>query len=219
MDLLVEGLERAADAVGEGRIRALTVRAEHAEMADRKVIEKLAGYGVVVSAQPGFDAAWGGPEGMYVRRLGWERAEGMNPFAAYGAAGVVLAFGSDSPVTQLGPWEAVRAAAFHRTPASRITVARRVRRAHPRRLARATARRPGVPGDEQGVLAPGVAATYAVWQAGDLVVQTPDCRVAAWSTDERAGVPGLPDLTPGEPAPACLRTAVRGRVVHDLLVG
>jgi predicted amidohydrolase YtcJ len=219
MDLLVGGLEIAAAAVGEGRVRALTVRAEHAEMADSKVIEKLAGYGVVVSAQPGFDAAWGGPEGMYARRLGWERAEAMNPFAAYGAAGVVLAFGSDSPVTALGPWEAVRAAAFHRTPAARITV-RAAFAAHTRggwRALRPGA--PGVPGDEQGVLAPGAAATYAVWQAGDLVVQTPDSRVAAWSTDERAGVPGLPDLTPGEPVPACLRTAVRGRVVHDLLAG
>jgi len=219
MDLLVEGLDLAAAAVGEGRVRALTVRAEHAEMADRKVIEKLASYGVVVSAQPGFDAAWGGSEGMYARRLGAERAEGMNPFAAYGAAGVVLAFGSDSPVTPLGPWEAVRAAAFHRTPTARITV-RAAFAAHTRggwRALRPGA--PGVPGDEQGVLAPGVAATYAVWQAGDLVVQTPDSRVAAWSTDERAGVPGLPDLTPGEPTPACLRTAVRGRVVHELLAG
>jgi hypothetical protein len=78
---------------------------------------------------------------------------------------------------------------------------------------------PGVPGDEQGVLAPGAAATYAVWRAGDLVVQTPDNRVAAWSTDERAGVPGLPDLTPGEALPDCLRTVVRGRAVHDLLAG
>jgi hypothetical protein len=41
--------------------------------------------------------------------------------------------------------------------------------------------------------------------------------VAAWSTDERAGVPGLPGLTPGEPLPQCLRTVVRGRVVHDRL--
>ena len=219
MDLLVGGLALATDAVGEHRVRALTVRAEHAEMADRKVIEKLARHGVVVSAQPGFDAAWGGPEGMYARRLGWERAEGMNPFAAYGAAGVVLAFGSDSPVIPLGPWDAVRAAAFHRTPASRITV-RAAFAAHTRggwRALRSGAA--GVPADEQGVLAPGAAATYAVWQAGDLVVQTPDSRVAAWSTDERAGVPGLPDLTPGEPSPVCLRTAVRGRVVHDLVVG
>ena len=219
MDLLVGGLALATDAVGEHRVRALTVRAEHAEMADRKVIEKLARHGVVVSAQPGFDAAWGGPDGMYTRRLGWERAEGMNPFAAYGAAGVVLAFGSDSPVIPLGPWDAVRAAAFHRTPASRITV-RAAFAAHTRggwRALRSGA--PGVPADEQGVLAPGAAATYAVWQAGDLVVQTPDSRVAAWSTDERAGVPGLPDLTPGEPSPVCLRTVVRGRVVHDLVVG
>ena len=219
MDLLVGGLALATDAVGEHRVRALTVRAEHAEMADRKVIEKLARHGVVVSAQPGFDAAWGGPEGMYARRLGWERAEGMNPFAAYGAAGVVLAFGSDSPVIPLGPWDAVRAAAFHQTPTSRITV-RAAFAAHTRggwRALRSDA--PGVPADEQGVLAPGAAATYAVWQAGDLVVQTPDSRVAAWSTDERAGVPGLPDLTPGEPSPVCLRTAVRGRVVHDLVVG
>jgi predicted amidohydrolase YtcJ len=217
MDLLVGGLELAADAVGEDRIRALTVRAEHAEMADRSVIAKLARHGVVVSAQPGFDAAWGGPDGMYAQRLGRERAEGMNPFAAYGAAGVVLAFGSDSPVVPLGPWDAVRAAAFHRTLASRITV-RAAFAAHTRggwRALRPGA--PGVPTDEQGVLAPGAAATYAVWQAGDLVVQTPDARVAAWSTDERSGVPGLPDLTPGTPAPACLRTAVRGRVAHDLL--
>jgi predicted amidohydrolase YtcJ len=219
MDLLVGGLELATDAVGAQRVRALTVRAEHAEMADHKVIGKLAGHGVVVSAQPGFDAAWGGTDGMYVRRLGWERAEGMNPFAAYGAAGVVLAFGSDSPVVPLGPWDAVRAAAFHRTPASRITV-RAAFAAHTRggwRALRPGA--PGVPTDEQGVLAPGAAATYAVWQAGDLVVQTPDSRVAAWSTDERSGVPGLPDLTPGEALPTCLRTAVRGRVVHDLVVG
>jgi hypothetical protein len=48
-------------------------------------------------------------------------------------------------------------------------------------------------------------------------VQTPDQRVAAWSTDERAGVPGLPDLTPEVELPRCLRTAIRGRAIHDLL--
>jgi predicted amidohydrolase YtcJ len=215
MDLLTGALAAAAGAVGADRIRALTVRAEHAEMTDAAAIGKLAAHGVVVSAQPGFDAAWGGPEGMYTRRLGWARAEGMNPFAAFGAAGVVLAFGSDSPVVPIGPWEAVRAAAFHRTPSSRITV-RAAFAAHTRggwRALRPGA--PGVPADEQGVLAPGAAATYAVWRAGDLVVQTPDSRVAAWSTDERAGVPGLPDLAPGEALPDCLRTVVRGRVLHE----
>ena len=58
-------------------------------------------------------------------------------------------------------------------------------------------------------------ATYAIWQAGDLVVRTPDERVRAWSTDPRSRVPGLPDLTPGLPLPRCLRTVVRGITVYD----
>jgi hypothetical protein len=69
--------------------------------------------------------------------------------------------------------------------------------------------------DGAGVLAPGAVASYAVWRAGDLVVQAPDSRVAAWSTDPRSGTPGLPDLTPGVAAPECARTVVRGRTVHD----
>jgi hypothetical protein len=65
------------------------------------------------------------------------------------------------------------------------------------------------------VLAVGAPATLAVWSAGDLVVQAPDDRIQAWSTDPRSGTPGLPDLAPGVEAPRCLRTVVRGRIVHD----
>jgi predicted amidohydrolase YtcJ len=217
LDLLVAGLDLAHDLVGEKRLRAAQVRAEHAELMDHEHIKKFAYHGVIVSAQPGFDAAWGGTDGMYVQRLGPGRALGMNPFAAMAAAGVVLAFGSDAPVVPLGPWEAVRAAAFHRTPASRMT-ARAAFAAHTRGGWRAlNPAADGVPADETGVLVPGAPATYAVWRTGDLVVQTPDQRVSAWSTDERSGVPGLPDLTPGLDLPACLRTAVRGRPIHDLL--
>ena len=217
LDLLVAGLDLAHDLVGEKRLRAVQTRAEHAELPDHDHIKKFAHHGVIVSAQPGFDAAWGGTDGMYVQRLGPGRALGMNPFAAMSAAGVVLAFGSDAPVVPLGPWAAVRAAVFHQTAASRLT-ARAAFAAHTRggwRALRPGA--PGVPADETGVLAPGSPATYAVWQSGELVVQAPDQRVAAWSTDERAGVPGLPDLTPGLELPTCLRTAVRGKVIHDLL--
>ncbi len=71
-------------------------------------------------------------------------------------------------------------------------------------------------GDGSGLLAPGAPATFAVWQvAGELVVQVPDSRVAAWSTDPRAAVAGLPDLD--GPTPTCVRTVVRGTVIHDLL--
>ena len=65
------------------------------------------------------------------------------------------------------------------------------------------------------MLALGAPATLAVWEAGDLVVQAPDDRIQAWSTDPRSGTPGLPDLSPGVPAPRCLRTVVAGRVVFD----
>jgi hypothetical protein len=54
-----------------------------------------------------------------------------------------------------------------------------------------------------------------VWSPGELVVQAPDDRVQAWSTDPRSGTQGLPDLTPGRETPRCLLTVVAGRVAFD----
>jgi predicted amidohydrolase YtcJ len=129
----------------------------------------------------------------------------MNPFGSMARAGIVLAFGSDSPITPLDPWGGVRAAAFHHEPGERLTV-RAAFNAHTRGGHRA--RRD----DEAGILQPGSAATFAVWElSSDLVVQTPDERVASWSTDVRAGVPVLPDVSPGTSLPTCVRTVVAGR--------
>ena len=55
---------------------------------------------------------------MYAQRLGADRAARLNPLAALAAAGVPLALGSDSPVTPVDPWGAVRAAAYPTNPAS-----------------------------------------------------------------------------------------------------
>ncbi|WP_369268377.1 amidohydrolase family protein, partial [Streptomyces harbinensis] len=71
--------------------------------------------------------------------------------------------------------------------------------------------------DDAGALVPGAPADYAVWRTGELIVQTPDDRIARWSTDPRAATPGLPDLTPGTPVPECLRTVVGGQIVYDRL--
>ena len=61
-------------------------------------------------------------------------------------------------------------------------------------------------GLEHGVALP-------VWDVpGDLVVQTPDARIAAWSTDPRAGVPQLPDLHPDVELPRCVLTLVHGDI-------
>jgi predicted amidohydrolase YtcJ len=210
LDVVLEGFRRAAERTGIAAVRSAAHRLEHVETPDADAVARLADLGVTASVQPAFDAAWGGPDGMYAARLGAGRAVRMNPFAALAVTGVPLAFGSDSPVTPFAPWEGVRAAAFHTDPQQRIS-AKAAFAAHTRGGWRA-ARRPG-----QGVLALGAPATLAVWAAGDLVVQAPDERIQAWSTDPRSGTPGLPDLRPGTAAPRCLRTVVRGRTLHDAL--
>ncbi|MEI7032061.1 amidohydrolase [Streptomyces pratensis] len=204
---VVAGVRAAADRLGLARVRAARHRVEHAEMLTPTTIAAFAELGLTASVQPAFDAAWGGPDGMYAQRLGAERAATLNPYAALLRAGVPLAFGSDSPVTPLGPWEAVRAAAHHRTPEHRISV-RAGFTAHTRGGWRAVGR------DHGGLLVPGAPADYAVWRTAELLVQTPDDRVARWSTDPRSGTPGLPDLTPGAELPVCLRTVVSGQTVY-----
>ncbi len=187
---VAEGLRLATDKVGTAAMAAGRHRLEHVEMPDPASIALLASLGVVASVQPPFDAAWGGIDGMYARRLGSARAAPMNPLASMARAGVVLAFGSDSPVTPLDPWAGVRAAVHHHNADERLPVAAAFE-AHTRGGHRA--RRD----DESGVLRPGAAATYAVWD------------VAGSLTSD-----GLPALEPGEPLPACIATVVSGRVVH-----
>ena len=79
---------------------------------------KLGSWGVIASVQPNFDALWGGENGMYAQRLGVDRARGLNPLALLASQGVPLAFGSDTPVTDMNPWATVRAATRHHTPAA-----------------------------------------------------------------------------------------------------
>lgn len=205
---VLAGFAEAAVVVGTPAVRAGRHRIEHAEMLDATMISTMAELGLYASVQPVFDALWGGPHGMYVTRLGPERGAALNPLAQLVAAGVPIVFGSDAPVTPLGPWEAVRAAAYHRTPAQAISV-RAAFAAHTRGGWRAIGR------DDAGVLGPGSEAHLAVWDTDELIVQTPDTRLAAWSTDPRAAVPGLPDLSPGVPAPDCLRTYLHGLAVHS----
>jgi predicted amidohydrolase YtcJ len=206
---VVAGLRMAAEVVGVPAIVRARHRLEHLEMVSAEDMETLGGLGVTASVQPVFDELWGGPDSLYAQRLGAERAHPMNPYASLNRAGVALAFGSDSPVTSFGPWAAVRAAAHHHNETERLTV-RAAFNAHTRGGWRAARR------DEGGVIALGAPASIAVWDVpGDLLVQTPDQRVAAWSTDPRAGVPHLPDLHPDLDLPTCVMTVVQGQVAYE----
>jgi hypothetical protein len=111
------------------------------------------------------------------------------------ATGVLLAFGSDSPVTALDPWAVLVAAAAPRNPVHRMSV----------RSAFAASTRGGWRAariDSAGVLAPGASATFAVWEAP-------------------GGVQGgLPVLLPGAdgvvPArPVCRRTVLHGETIFE----
>jgi hypothetical protein len=93
---------------------------------------------------------------MYAQRLGADRAAGLNPFAMLAAAGVTLAFGSDAPVTAVGPWATVHAAVHHRTPGSGLS--------HDEAFAAHTAGGWTAAGEAGGTLAVGEQATFAVWR-------------------------------------------------------
>lgn len=206
---VVAGFRLAAEQVGVPALVRARHRLEHLEMVNPDDTATLGELGVTASMQPMFDHLWGGTDSLYAQRLGTDRAHPMNAFASLNRAGVALAFGSDAPVTTFGPWAAVRAAAHHHTETERITV-RAAFNAHTRGGWRAARR------DEGGVIAVGAPASVAVWDVpGDLLVQTPDARVAAWSTDPRAGVPQLPDLQPDVALPTCVMTIVHGEVAHE----
>jgi len=181
VDAILDGVERLGPGAGQGH------RVEHAEMVSDP--RRLAASGLVASMQPAFDAAWGGPAGMYAQRLGPERAGRLNRFAELAAAGVPLAFGSDSPVTPMNPWAAIRGAAYPSEPGAAISAAAAFA-AHTTGGWRAAR----LDGDGSGVLAPGAPATFAVWDAA-------------------SPVEGLPDVRPGTDLPTCLRTVVRGETV------
>lgn len=118
-----EGFRIAARTLGVDALVAARHRLEHVELISADDLHVLAECGVVVSAQPAFDAFWGGASGMYARRLGAARALATNPFAAIARLGITIAFGSDSPVTPFDPWGGVRAAVLHHEPTSRVGVA------------------------------------------------------------------------------------------------
>jgi predicted amidohydrolase YtcJ len=195
-ETVVAGFQAAAAKVGADVVMRARHRLEHLEMVDAAGIKALVELGVTASVQPAFDACWGGPDGMYAARLGRDRVAGMNPFATMVAAGMSLAFGSDTPVTPFAPWEAVRAAVFHHDPAQRIS-AQSAFHAHTRGGWRAA----GI--GDRGHLDLGQPASFAIWSVGDAA---------------RAGTltpAGLPDLSPGVTLPTNLRTVIRGRTVFS----
>ncbi|MEU6250705.1 amidohydrolase family protein [Glycomyces sp. NPDC047010] len=184
---VLDGLDRVEAEIGLDAIRHARHRIEHAELLDAQLIARMVHHGVHASVQPAFDAAWGGPDGMYAARLGRDRAMAANPLSRLAGVGVPLAFGSDSPVTALDPWGGVRAAVRHRNPVSRLPMAAAFAAA-----TRGGWRALGI--DDSGSLVPNTRANFTVW--------------------DLTGT-GLPDLSdPGAPDPECRLTVAGGSLVY-----
>lgn len=200
-------LATVVDRFGVAAVARCGHRLEHLEMVTEEQAGKLGSWGILASMQPNFDALWGGQDGMYSQRLGMSRAEKLNRFALLASQGVPLAFGSDSPVTDMNPWATVRAATTHHTPGSAISA-----RAAFAAATRGAWRAGGVRDGLMGTLVPGAPATYAVWEAEVFDVSAPADAVQRWSTDPRSRVPVLPSLD--DALPTCRQTVHRGAVIH-----
>ncbi len=198
-DTVLAGFEAAAEVTGLVAVRDARHRLEHVEMIDEVGAHRLARLGVTASVQPAFDAREGGPTGMYATRLGTARSHRMNPFRTLLDAGVTLALGSDSPVTPIGPWEAVRACVHHHDEEERITAAQAFD-AHTVGGHQAA----GAP-LERGWLREGGSADLVVWDDP-----------GEWFDDPTSDGGGpWPAAAMNAPAPTARRTVRAGTVIHD----
>lgn len=95
-------------------------RVEHAQLMSDGQRARARAAGVILSLQPAFNHVW--DHGSYVASIGPERARRIDPLASAARAGLALAGGSDSTVTELRPLLGVHAAVNHSREEERLGV-------------------------------------------------------------------------------------------------
>jgi predicted amidohydrolase YtcJ len=157
---------RTLDSRGRRHFRARRHRIEHFEMADRGLMERAAALGLAISVQPGFDAEWGAPGGLYDQALGWRRAEGMNAFRDLLDRGLEVGSGSDSPITSVDPMAALAAFETHHDPSQALSREEAVR------ICTTGSARLAHQEDKKGTLEPGKHADFAAYDVDPLQADT-----------------------------------------------
>lgn len=130
------GLQIAMHAVGDAAVEqalnayevALQVeprdnhrhRIEHCEIIREEQIERAQRLGVALAIQPPFNHYW--DHTTYYASIGEERASRVDPVARLMRPGLLVAGGSDSTVTPLGPLIGVHAAVNHSLARERVSV-------------------------------------------------------------------------------------------------
>jgi predicted amidohydrolase YtcJ len=95
-------------------------RIEHCEVIREDQIQRAQQLGVALAIQPPFNHYW--PHTDYIANLGEKRAWKADPVRTLVRPGLLVAGGSDSTVTPLGPLIGVHAAVNHSNPFERISV-------------------------------------------------------------------------------------------------
>jgi predicted amidohydrolase YtcJ len=95
-------------------------RIEHCEVIQEEQIQRAQRLGVALAIQPPFNHYW--PHSEYYPTLGEERAWKADPVRTLMRPGLLIAGGSDSTVTPLGPLIGVHAAVNHSNLAERVSV-------------------------------------------------------------------------------------------------
>jgi hypothetical protein len=130
------GLQVALHAVGDAAVEqalnayeaALTAhprddhrhRIEHCEIIREEQVQRAQRLGVALAIQPPFNHYW--PHTEYFSSVGKKRAMSADPVRRLMRPGLLVAGGSDSTVTPLGPLIGVHAAVNHSNPAERVSV-------------------------------------------------------------------------------------------------
>jgi predicted amidohydrolase YtcJ len=127
--------------------------------------ERAAMLGLAISAQPSFDAAWGGPGALYEQALGADRASAMNPFRDLLERGLEVGAGSDSPITALDPLAGIAALEAHHDAGQRLG------REEAIRLSTIASARLAHQEDKKGSLEPGKHADLAAYDVDPFDVE------------------------------------------------
>jgi predicted amidohydrolase YtcJ len=117
IEAALSSIERALDITSRKDHRH---RIEHLELPRPDHIERMRRHKIIASMQPNFVGEWSGIDGMYVARLGSERASRNNPFKEILKAKVRLAFGSDC--MPFSPLYGIRSAVSAAYPSQRLTM-------------------------------------------------------------------------------------------------
>lgn len=120
VDILVKAYQRAQDK--HPRIDARH-RVEHFISPTDWAIGTAADMGLALPMQPVFPFLWDTPQqSEYVRLLGPERANRLEPFVELQNRGLIISGGSDSPVTDINPLLGIHAGVNMPNPVRRVSV-------------------------------------------------------------------------------------------------